>query len=155
MRWSVWIVGALVALSVRAQEGGHEGEAANPAVEATGGETTLFCTSSMKVLMAELETLFSHDEYNTTINCLAFGPERTLEGGVLSVFPLDGTTPGRYNLTCQKNALKARQLIGLNASSMDIGDEDHHACLECRPTEVPEEICHQRELIHFSTYMHL
>ena len=152
MRWSVWIVGALVALSVRAQEGGHEGA---PAVEATGGETTRFCTSSMEVLMAEILTLFSPSEYNTTINCLAFGPERTLEGGVLSVFPLGGTTPGRYELTCNSNALKAQQLIGQNASSMDIGDEDHHACLECIPTEVPEKICHQRELIHFSTYVHL
>lgn len=151
MRWSLWIVGtlaALGALSVRvlAQEGGH-GE---PEVEATGGETTPFCNSSTEVLIEELLTLFS--EYNTTINCLAFGPERNLESGVMSVFQTNGTPVGRYNLSCQSNALTARELNGQNASRMDIRDKEYHACVECNPTaEVPEDICDRRKSVLLTT----
>ena len=151
MRWSLWIVGALAALGalsvcVCAQEGGSHGE---PEVEATGGGTTQFCNSSTEVLIEELLTLFS--EYNTTINCLAFGRERKFSG-VMSVFQTNGTPVGRYNLSCESNALKARELIGLNVSRMDIRNEEYHACVECRPAaEVPEDICDRRKSVLLTT----
>lgn len=146
MCWSPWIVGALAALGtlsvcVRAQEGGHGEEV----VEAV--EIAQFCTSSTKVLLEEILELFDSHDYNITINCLAFGQERNLESGVISVFRLDGTTSGRYSLACQRSSLKAQELLGQNASRLDIRDEEHHACLECRPTEAPEEICHDRKSV--------
>lgn len=134
MHLSLWIaLAALGALSVgvRAQER----EGGSPEMEITGGEATQFCTASIETIMEEIHTLFS--EYNSTvINCLAFGRERNLENGVVSVFQMDGTPVGRYYLSCMSNALKAQLLVGQNAST-----EEHEACVECMPT-AEVEICH-------------
>jgi hypothetical protein len=142
MRWSLWLVGALAtlgALSVvgvraQAEEGGG-----SPDAELTVAETAQICSSSVKTLMKEIRILFS--EYNTTINCLAFGRERELEHGVVSVFEMDGTPVGRYNLTCRSNTVKAEQLMDQNTSRVE-----HTACLECAPTS-EDEICHKRKSV--------
>lgn len=138
MRWSLWLVGALAALGalsvvgVHAQEGGE-----SPDTELTVAETARICSSSVKTLMKEIRILFS--EYNTTINCLAFGRERELEGGVVSVFQMDGTPVGRYNLTCRSNTVKAERLMNQSTSRVE-----HTACLECEPTS-EDEICRERK----------
>ena len=141
--WSLWLVGALAALGaffdVRAQEHGEGGGESPGVAEITGGETAQICTSSVETLTKEVRILFS--EYNTTINCFAFGEERKLEHGVVSLFRFDGSPVGRYNLTCRSNTVKAEQLMDQNASRVE-----HTACLECSPTS-EDEICHERKLV--------
>ena len=145
MRWSPWIVGALAAIGaltvgVHAQEHGA-GEGGSPEVDVTDGETAMVCTSSVNTLVKEIEVLFS--DYNTIINCFAFGTERSLEHGVVSVFQLDGTPVARYNLTCRGNEISTTQLVGQNASHVE-----NTACLECASTR-DDEICHWRKSVDY------
>ena len=153
MRWSLWIVGALAALcalssvGVRAQEHG-EGEGGTPDVEITVGETAMVCSSSVNTLKEEVHTLF--EEYSTIINCFAFGTDRNLEQGVVSVFQNNGTPVARYSLTCGRNTIKAERLEDQNTSRME-----NTACLECRPTS-EDEICYQRKvLLQLTMYMYM
>ena len=143
------LVGALVGLTVRV--GAQEGHGGEPEVEVAVEGSAQFCTSPIEVLMAEFRVLFSPEEFNMSINCLAFGLERNLEYGVISVFRLDGSSSGRYNLTCKSNSLKAQQLLGQNASLFNLTEQEFHACLECRPTEIDSEICHERKINHLSS----
>ena len=149
MRWSLWIVGALAALcalssvGVRAQEHG-EGEGGTPDAEITA----MACSSSVKTLEEEVHTLF--EEYSTIINCFAFGEDRNLEHGVVSVFQNNGTPVARYSLTCGRNTIKAERLEDQNTSRME-----NTACLECRPTS-EDEICYQRKvLLQLTMYMYV
>lgn len=149
MRWSLWIVGALAALcalssvGVHAQEHG-EGEGGTPDAEITA----MACSSSVKTLEEEVHTLF--EEYSTIINCFAFGSDRNLEHGVVSVFQNNGTPVARYSLTCGSNTIKAERLEGQNTSDME-----NTACLECRPTS-EDEICYQRKiLLQLTIYMYM
>ena len=142
--WSLWLVGALAVLGalfvnvgVRAQEHG-EGGGESPGVAEITGETAQICTSSVETLTNEVEILFS--EYDTTINCFAFGEEGRLEHGVVSLF-LNGMSVGRYNLTCGSNIVKAERLMNQSASPVE-----HTACLECAPTS-EDEICQERKSV--------
>lgn len=150
MRWSLWIVGALAALcalssvGVRAQEHG-EGEGGTPDVEITVGETAMVCSSSVNTLKEEVHTLF--EEYSTIINCFAFGEDRNLEHGVVSVFQNNGTPVARYSLTCGRNTIKAERLEGQNTSRME-----NTACLACMPTS-EDEICSQRKVLYMYMYV--
>ena len=137
MMWAPFAVLSLFLLSASAQE--------PPAVEETATTNVpSFCASSLDIIMAEINALWDRTQFNITINCLAFGRERMLETGIVSVFNIDGTPSARYVLRCQGNALTATQ-SPQPVSRRSIMNRDYRACVECEDATNPADICPNRE----------
>lgn len=137
MKLALFAVLSLFLLSTSAQE--------PPPVEETATTNIpSFCASSLDVIMAEIKTLWDPLQFNITINCLAFGRERMLETGIVSVFNTDGTPSARYVLRCRGNALIATQ-SPQPVSRRDIRNRNYRACVECEDATNPADICPSRK----------
>ena len=135
----VFAVVSLFLLSASAQE--------PPPVEETATTNIpSFCASSLDIIRAEINNLWDPRLFNITINCLAFGRERMLETGIVSVFNVDGTPSARYVLQCQGNALIATQ-SPQPVSRRDINSRGYRACVECEDATNPADICPNRKYI--------
>ena len=115
-----------------------------PVEETAATNIPSFCQSSLDIIMAEIKQLWDPRMFNITINCLAFGRERMLETGIVSVFNLDGTPSARYVLQCQGNALTATQ-SPQPVSRRDIMNRNYRACVECQDATNPADICPERK----------
>lgn len=137
MKLAVLTVLSLFLLSASAQD-------LLPVEETATTNIPSFCSSSLDIIMAEVNTLWDPTQFNMTINCLAFGRERMLETGIVSVFNLDGTPSARYVLRCQGNALIASQ-SPQPVSRRNIMNRPYRACVECEDATNPADICPNRK----------
>ena len=143
---------SLIALlsTVQAQEGG--------AVAVM--ESTSICDSPIEVLRAEIlvaiesiamEALGTPVE--VIINCLAFGPERSLESAIVSAV-LPNNAPGgtRYSISCQNNFLipllstEPPRRFNLTSSTT------HRACVDCVDGTNMADICPVAERKFIASY---
>jgi hypothetical protein len=119
-----------------------------PVEETATTNVPSFCQSSLDIIMTEIMVLWDPRQFNVTINCLAFGRERMLETGIVSVFNLDGTPSARYVLRCQGNALTATQ-SPQPTSRRNIMSRDYRACVECQDATNSADICPERKSFFF------
>lgn len=127
----VLAVFSLIAVStVRSQEGGA----------LVVAETPVFCSASLQVLRAEIMALWEPMDVVVYINCLAFGQERTLESGIVSAFPADGTPGTRYTISCQNNAITVRESTQ-PATRFNLTAQAYTACTECADVAAAADIC--------------
>ena len=133
----------LLSLSLAQHALGQEG----PGTEAPAGEgtgmmvRTPFCASSLDMIKAEISRQWNPGEVTVYFNCLAFGRERALESGIVSIFPNDGVTPGtRFTLTCREDILLIAE-SNQPARRFNLTAQTYQACAECIDASAVNDIC--------------